>query len=538
MYGLRQTGNQNAHSESDIGSEVSPLVQNMYDNTTSGMAHHATSDPATTQGPDPCQGATRMLQFWLFGLFFPIGLFAWCLTHKIILVVLAILLLPFIALLQGSAAILRYRLKYGDCPIPMAPSHGMVKVTSTYTPHQTMQDESLAPLRLLVIGDSLAAGVGQCQNATPVLPEVMAKSLSRQLGGRPVLWTCHGEPGASAGWIVREFQQSVQRGSFLPAETSLHKHKRGHTSKNCDGESSAQESSWKESLEQEQVDLDPQTSVGPFDIVVVFTGSNDLKSAFFPFLLTGEDSEFRREAQQRGGGYGEELMRVLNVLDQSLRRRLQTLRHSVKAASQRVRERLGSFDTGIERSSQTSSDAITPREQPCESTSQDDTESPSPVSPNNDATVPLIVLPGMPARTLPVFSMAPLRWLTVPIVDVMDSHKRKLASQHKGEVMFVDSPSVEQLTEYVNGEGPCRTESQGEHVQFQIRDIEPAHAEKIEHDMFTYFESSNKSKQTRQRNQHYDAFAVDGIHPNDQGYEFWGRYIAQHIAAQWSDKKQ
>ena len=29
---------------------------------------------------------------------------------------------------------------------------------------------------------------------------------------------------------------------------------------------------------------------GPYDVAVVFTGGNDVKSTFFPFLLTGEDA--------------------------------------------------------------------------------------------------------------------------------------------------------------------------------------------------------------------------------------------------------
>jgi hypothetical protein len=35
---------------------------------------------------------------------------------------------------------------------------------------------------------------------------------------------------------------------------------------------------------------------GPYDIVVIMTGANDLKSAFFPFLVCKEESKFREDA--------------------------------------------------------------------------------------------------------------------------------------------------------------------------------------------------------------------------------------------------
>jgi lysophospholipase L1-like esterase len=30
--------------------------------------------------------------------------------------------------------------------------------------------------------------------------------------------------------------------------------------------------------------------------------------------------------------------------------------------------------------------------------------------------------------------------------------------------------------------------------------------------------------------------AVDGVHPNDAGYEMWGRYIAAIIAKEWKEQ--
>jgi hypothetical protein len=338
--------------------------------------------------------------------------------ERISCVIAAIIAVPTIAMLQGAITVIKYRLHYGDSPLPKAPSHGIVKVqqistttttrlvsssledTPTPTPTQSSSSpqSNNPPLRLLVIGDSLAIGVGQSSSSTPIMPETIAKSLSKHMGGRPVLWTCHGVPGASAGWIVRELERSIKHGQFVQQQTTYGGNADANANANHNNsssasldlpptktnnnnslsatttdespESSSDESSldshdgggsqtilnvnsgdendnnWQDRLRQERIQFDPSV-VGPFDIAVVITGSNDLKSAFFPFLLTGEDAEFRRQAQLRGGSYGNELTRLLQVLNQRMRLRLQTLRESVEAATETIRERLHSYDVNV-----------------------------------------------------------------------------------------------------------------------------------------------------------------------------------------------
>lgn len=118
------------------------------------------------------------------------------------LLLLTFLVLFVIAVLQASAAVIRYRRNFGDAPLPILPSHGVVVAkdkgdTSLETTIRP-DDESL---RLLLVGDSLACGVGQSVRVTPVMPEVISRELSRATG-KAVYWTCHGESGASAGWYV------------------------------------------------------------------------------------------------------------------------------------------------------------------------------------------------------------------------------------------------------------------------------------------------------------------------------------------------
>ena len=606
-------------------------------------------DRATTTKTTALTTPWQMLRLWFIGNSL-VSMVAWLCLQSLPITILAFLMMFTTAIIQGSWYIMKYRFHYGDSPLPNAPSHGIVKVVSNrYNPTIEAQilstptkrdndndDENLPeehPLRLLVIGDSLAIGVGQSINATPILPETIAKFLSKATGGRPVLWTCHGAPGASAGWIVRELERSIQQGQFLQTQTTGHHHRTPLMEliplDSCDSTTTDESSSdgsgdsddvhnydetqtWHERLRQERIQFDPQV-VEPFDVAIVMTGSNDLKSAFFPFLLKGEDAEFRRQAQLRGGGYGKELTWMLQVLNKRMRKRLQTLREQMEAATERMRERLGSFDNNnshssiggtrdntisgparrmrnVLRQSRHSASVSSVQQQNdhddafvsekldrhgmqnCWSRSVADVVATS----SSSSQFPMVVLPGMPARALPIFQSAPLRWLAVPIVDIMDSHKQNLAKRHDGEVLFVDAPSPEQMTDYSAQTGTFwRQQQRDETILLNLRNIKRRHARQIEADMREYYVARNNNRasypsssslchfpyennldvervenpetsplQRRQHNTkesrlggHLELMSVDGIHPNDGGYEFWGQHIAQAIVQEWHKKQ-
>lgn len=124
---------------------------------------------------------------------------------------------PIIALLQGTYHLSEYRTHYSDAPRPAMPARGVaVAVERGFRPHFLNRDEE--PLRLLVVGDSLAAGVGMSKSGTPVLPESIARGLSKAYGGRPVYWTCVGTPGVSASQIVQDIHQ-IESPSTRPSSS-------------------------------------------------------------------------------------------------------------------------------------------------------------------------------------------------------------------------------------------------------------------------------------------------------------------------------
>jgi len=474
-----------------------------------------------------------------------LGVFLWWITGSIFLSFAIIMVVPFLAILQGSIAIYRYRANFRDSPLPKVPSHGVVKVvresqTNTYYARESLDNSAgtdmSSPIRLLVIGDSLAIGVGQSSCSTPVMPETIAKALSKELDGRPVFWTCHGTPGATAGWIVRELERSFPHQNFLysPDDQLVVNSELGIVLNQTSIEdgygaiatargmvSGTNSASNRPPPSNEESQNGQAQTCGkiihcfpdePFDIAVVLTGSNDLKLAFFPFLLNREDIKFREESQQQGGGYGQELTRILQVLNKRMRSQ------SDKDAKDSKERNVDSMDSQVLDQHQPSN---TPR------------LSSDPASPPNDTRFPMVVLPGMPSRVLPVFSVRPLRWLAVPIIDLMDAHKEEVARRRNGEVLFVPAPTADEMTKYLGKEGEYWAGEQSDHVMRCERDIQQSHAEGIELEMHQYYSSRLKKTVTNHENHHFNMISIDRIHPNDNGYRFWGRYIAKHIVQEW-----
>lgn len=129
---------------------------------------------------------------------------------------------PVIAIFQGSFLLNDYRVRYSDAPRPIIPARGVAVAVDESDPAAASNTSSSyylwrlrrpvlpadqPPLRLLVVGDSLAAGVGVSRSGVPILPESIARALSKALQGRAVHWTCVGTPGVAASQIVRDIHE-------------------------------------------------------------------------------------------------------------------------------------------------------------------------------------------------------------------------------------------------------------------------------------------------------------------------------------------
>jgi hypothetical protein len=583
----------------------------------------SSSSPSPTPSPTPPQSPTNledetgdrqyfgwgMVKQWVLYCGAPTMYVTWRLTGSFVIGGFAIFALPAAALVQGAFHIIRFRISFGGSPLPHVPCSGVVKATTAAitkkqltttttaagdcavsftetTSSKSAEPESegstssdsnmgsdKAPLRLLVIGDSLAIGVGQNKHSTPVLPEAIAKTLSKALGARPVVWTCYGAPGASAGWIVKELERSSSSKatcSSTPScktmldacqnDSETETDESSSDGSSLDDDESSQRTgddfkqlAWYKRLFKQpnmrKVDPNQQHLIGgPYDIAIVFTGGNDVKSAFFPFLLTGEAARLHQQARLRGGAYTEELRRILDVLNRQMRLRLQTLRNSVEAATENIRDYIIVRDGQQQHHHHLQQDS-SDHTGDC-STSQDLSPGHSISTVRHDGEVsekevdhaqqlfPMVVLPGMPASALPVFGWGPLRWFALNIVGRMDAQKRKLARAHSGEVLFVNAPTVEDIASYQQQTGPYWGQKCTEETLWNVRDIPRRRARRIEADMkrhMMHCPNDEGCSHESHRKSHFAMFSPDQIHPTDEGYDFWGRYIANAIIQEWKE---
>ena len=565
----------------------------------------------------------------------------------------AAILTPVAAVIQGAILLNDFRERHSDAPTPVTPSRGVVVAVS----HETADDKTLLgpatklgklvvqsvastaalleqrsqqpPLRILVIGDSLAAGVGVSRGASPVLPESIARTLSQRLGGRPVYWTCIGTPGASAARIVHDIEtynetllvrqptipteilvteswiQGIQKQwkslkarrdrvrdwwtkvgrpksgienddeSYAKEETNdaqtaprilkwwrgikyrAQSFREAWRDPDMGNPSTSQESNETTDGDEESIAVDPfqlwqqwrqrlqrrsslqkPEIVGQFDVAVVLTGLNDLKEAVLPFMFKGDNSSDNDQySSNKNKSLMSELERVLQALQQKMALALD--RSAQKDESDSVSYTLDDDSKNVE-------------EELLQSLRENESRLALTKKPTRRR--PLVVFPALPVSPLPIFHSQPLRWFALPLFRRIDNYKREVARRFPGEVLFVESPSDDVFAQIEQGKGRLWNERRREQVLLRLTDITQRARERVEGVMRQHYEKWAKTigmKDPHSYNRHTpeDAqhsselddyhrpgsslISVDGVHPNDEGYEFWGRHIALAILNEW-----
>ena len=157
---------------------------------------------------------------------------------------------------------------------------------------------------------------------------------------------------------------------------------------------------------------------------------------------------------------------------------------------------------------------------------------------------------------------------------MMDTHKRHIAKSHPKDVLFVEPPTERQISNYVqkkaaetgrtndqDGTDACNApsfETSDEKVLLALRDVKRRDCRRVEGAMRDYYRQKDllgqKSTFSAYINNpfklirthlfgfppalHLKAFSPDGVHPNDHGYDFWGRHIADAIYEQYMARNQ
>jgi lysophospholipase L1-like esterase len=495
---------------------------------------------------------------------------------------------------------------------------------NTLTRIRTKPPREEPPLRLLVIGDSLAAGVGMSKSGTPALPEAIARGLSQATGGRAVYWTCVGTPGTTSSEIVQEIvhlddvihkNNGIGTGLALPtsaliqklnewqAESRLRANRRlrrakrraqkwldhrkdpvsvddddnvedvqpeskrklvvqwckrkaaeirrdmqgikqivvlnGNDDDDIDDNSDAEDAKMEAEDASQREDaivhpsgslvrrktLDPKV-VGEFDIAIVLTGLNDLKETFIPFMMSAQRQEMMEELRQTEGteGHGgvkEELIRVVHALKSKM-----NLLIPGDENTRTKRETEAVPKGGI--------DALQSNEK-------------------KEKHGPVVVFPALPFSPSILNQRAPLSWFLSPMIRKMDNNKKILSDMYPDIVVFVDSPSKTFFSQTEAKKGVVWEDFQRERVLLKLTDIAHNVRERVEETMRQHYNAWVLDAEDEEEG-HYDIIAdsvthshasqvqrhpgasmvaVDGVHPNDAGYEIWGRYIASIIAKEW-----
>jgi len=171
----------------------------------------------------------------------------------------------------------------------------------------------------------------------------------------------------------------------------------------------------------------------------------------------------------------------------------------------------------------------------------------------NTGCTPLIVLPALP-RTLPVLQYPPFIWFILPLLQHIDRTKRKIAETYQGSIVFVEPPSKEELHDYETRQFSEDTEpSDTENALVSITNISKSERRRIQKAMKEYYQEMNEylppcndqnyknsasclRGSTKSSPPGESLLSADRIHWNDEGYEFWGKYIATAVIKEWEDK--
>jgi hypothetical protein len=265
-------------------------------------------------------------------------------------------------------------------------------------------------------------------------------------------------------------------------------------------------------LTRRKTTLDPELKA-QYDIAVVLTGFNDLKDTFLPLMMMGKNASSATSAEDKPGSLKEALVRIIHALQSKMKSHL-----------------------------------------------PNDHEDASNIATSPTTTAhhrgPLVVFPSIPASPLPLTQYPPLSWFLIPLLRMMDNNKKLLAERFPGLVLFVDPPSPSEFRDIEAGRGELHAGRRAENVLLQLTNVTQRAQEKVKELMDQHYKSPTKEdgdgaieednrplvyEQSCREHQLVESkntpgatlLAEDRIHPNDEGYDLWGRHIAAAIIREW-----
>ncbi len=450
-------------------------------------------------------------------------------------------------LYQGCSLLLEYRILFGTkAPITISPAHGVVSAHpstviplsqldadlrasedflnddadyqfKTYRPNPELE-ASLAqkPIRLLVVGDSIARGVGHQNNCYPTFPETLGAVLSKHFGGRPVFWTASGEPGATMAKIAKEVHHNVMKNfndtrdfennsTDAPSVQKFYElftnemngytcnHDKSSVCESNDSHYSHDQSKWIKRLQYHE-QLYHQSQFTGYDYVIAMAGVNDIKSVLVPFLVEDEESFIEDnmvvevdDIAENKWGFKKELYRLIRDLN-----------------------RVSGFHSEACSSSECTNE-------------NENVESKQ---------LPHIIFPGFPAHHVPVKMGFFLRWIAIISNRIVESMKKVVESENPDQVLFSQICNDESTQHFVDN-GHFGNELWEENVQLRLVHTNGKLCRDLKNEMDSFY-STSKARQ-EEGMLFPMLFSTDAVHPNDLGYEYFGRCIGRQIIERWKD---
>ena len=265
-----------------------------------------------------------------------------------------------------------------------------------------------------------------------------------------------------------------------------------------------------------------------YDVVVVLTGLNDLKGILLPFLTTGvgrNDTNFK-----------EGLRQMFFLLKEKLKWKVERMKKDCRRAK-------------VENEENTPSDNKT-----CVKTEKG-VQPKQLLAPQNR---PLMVIPALPTLPIPLFQYPPIGWFAHALFECLDAEKRALSNEHPDAILFVDAPSPNLIQNIEKGTSEMCSHRKTERVLLALSDVKQSAKRKIEILMREHslmFSAQGEDKECETEKSCEEAFhsnlmkkmpdflgsklvSVDKIHPNDDGYDYWGRHIAAAIVDEWKNAQK
>jgi hypothetical protein len=485
--------------------------------------------------------------------------------------------LPILAFLmifsQGISLLLRYRHFFGSkAPIPISPSHGVVAALDrrkmrfdtcvgnsldendscrndecidddvnssvsrlvlndmeenyhfkTFVPSIYLsQTLHMTPLRLLVIGDSVARGVGQSNSFYPLMPETLGAILSKHHGGRPVFWSAFGEPGATMKWIARQVhdhtyvanneQTSTESREKVSMEQfwALFQHSDRDTIRqdgnvtNHGDDIQRNKLQWVQKLQYHQQLYEANPFAG-YDYIIALSGINDIKRMLVPFLVHEDDEDkdavdnnvlqnimsLKKYATalftgHHEWGFGGDLKRLVRDL------------HKISNFHSN-----GSLAHSLE---------------------------------YHNENLPLIIFPSFPARHVPAKTGAILRWIGVKLTGMLDAMKKNVADENARHLFAAPYPDDQETLDFIHKvkkPGSLMDMLEEEEIMIRLIHGNRDFCQRLVNDMKQFY-STRKARQ-EDNMMASDLFSNDAVHPNDRGYDYFGRYLGKYLLQRWDD---